>query len=1177
MKIFTKFSMKNAFVVFLAVILIAVGGVYSASGIQEEAMPDISIPIVTIYTVYPGAAPNDVANNITNPIQTAITGIQGITDIKGISNENVSIVEADFDYSANIDTGLKNIQDAVNAVTLPSNAEKPNIQKITMGSFPAMTYSIQSSKNINDLTQFVNSTLKPDLSSVSGVASATVEGLNNNDIYIKLNSQEMKNNNITLQQVQNAIAANNVSFPIGDTEINQKDLAITINNKLNNINDIEAIPIIVPPNTSQIISDSFGQVQQGMNQMGKAIGNLGQAVGQMGQTMGQVTQGFGNTTKTMGSMIGSNTQSIALLGQIQQQEATIISEQAVLNDAKATLAEKKQAGTAISQANIEIQSLTKSLQSTLNNVEQQGQQLTTASSSTNGASIKTNNSTASTNVSTSNTNSSADTSIKVVFLKDIANITNGSDALKYFARSNYNQGMILNIYKTDGANTVQMATDVDQKLSDISKSNKDVHFNKIYDSSQTVKDSVSGMMDEGIAGAIFAMIVIALFLRNLRSTLIAIVSIPLSVLITLIIIPRFGITLNTMSLGGIAVAVGRIVDDSIVVIENIYRRLSISKDTGEDKDMLIEDATGEVGSAVAASTITTVGVFLPLAFVSGLIGKVFIPFAYTVVVCILASLLVALTVVPVMSRLMLAKGKFKHDDKEGIMAKGYKKLLNSVLNHRIIVLAACLVLLIVSLGLLKRIGVQFLPSSDSNIINVKLTMPVGTAADKTNAEALRYENYLKSRKDVVDVASIVGDTSSSGGGVLSNQGSNIGAFTIVLNQNEDINKAVSELQKEAKSFSSNGESMTVTPQSTTGTQADNVQVIINGNNTSDITKAAGLITDKLKTMSTLSNVTNNISETREQISITVDPNKAAQNGLTPATAAQLLTSYLGYNQVATIDNGSGSNSNTINVMLGFDSQDINSVDKIKNLIIQGSSGDVKVSDIANVEEQTGPATISELDQKQYAEVDADININDTSKVTKDAQSEIDSISKKLPAGVTYELQGSNKSISDGFSQMEMAMAVAIMLVYIIMVITFGEPKTPFAILFSLPFAGVGAISALFIANEPLTVSGMIGMLMLIGIVVTNAIVLLDRVKTYRKVGMGVREALLEAGAVRLRPILMTALSTVMALIPLVLGFSHGNLISQGLGIAVMGGLVFSTILTLIIVPVMYSILNWKEE
>lgn len=1177
MKFFTKFSMKNAFVILLAVILIAVGGIYSGSGIKEEAMPNISIPVVTVFTVYPGAAPKDVADGVTRPIQKSLSGIQGVSDIKGISNENVSIVVAQFNYSADIDKGVAAIQDSINKVSLPQNVQKPTISKVTMGSFPAMTYTIESSKNINDLTEFVNSKLQPELSGVAGVSSVDVKGLKNNYVYIKLDEQKMKDNNLTFQSIQNYINANNLSYPVGDAEINQKDLAIRVANQYKSIDDVKSIPIIIAPNTSKIMGDSFNKIGEGMNQMGEVIGQLGNAVGQLGQSMGQMAQGMGSTSKTMGEMIGNNTQSIAVLSVIQQQEGIILNQQAVLANPKSSTEDKAKASAAITQANLAIQSSANSLQQLLTAQQEKGKELAQSASTpqTSGSSTK---SSISINKNTNDTNNTTDedTKIKVMFLKDFADISTGDENAKYFARSNYKDGMVLSIYKTDDSNTVLLAKAIEDKISDFSRNNKDIKFNKINDSSIAVKDSVSGMMNEGIAGAIFAMIIIALFLRNLKSTIIAVVSIPLSVLIALILLPRFNITLNTMSLGGIAVAVGRIVDDSIVVIENIYRRLSLSNSEAENKAELIEEATHEVGSAIAASTITTVAVFLPLSFISGLIGRVFIPFAYTVVICILASLLVALTVVPVMSRFMLSSKKIKHVEKEGILAKGYKKILNFVLNHRLAVLAVCLLTLLASVGLLSKIGIQFMPSSNSNIINVKFTMPVGSSADKTNEEAMKFENYLKNRNDVVNVASIIGDTSSSGN-VLSNQSSNVGAFTVVLKEDTDVNKAVDEFRKEAKEFSKNGESMTVTTESVSGTQADNIQVIINGNNIQDITKAAGLITDKLKDMDTLNNVTNNISEKRPEISIAVDPVKAGNKGLTTATAAALIKNYLGFTRITTIDNSTDDNSSTIDVMLGYNPKDIDTIDKIKNLEIQGAQEVVKVGDIATVEQKDGPATISELNGKQYASVSADVKISDTNKVTKDAKTKIEAIKQSFPAGVTYELDGSNKSISEGFSQMGMAMAVAVTLVYIVMVITFGEPLTPFAILFSLPFAAVGAIAALFIANQPLTVSGMIGMLMLIGIVVTNAIVLLDRVKTNRSKGMNIREALLEAGSVRLRPILMTAISTVMALIPLAAGFSHGSLISQGLGIAVIGGLVFSTILTLIIVPVMYSLLNRSRD
>lgn len=1153
MKFFTKFSMKNAFVVLLAVILIVVGGIYSGLGIKEEAMPNISIPVVTVFTVYPGAAPNDIADSITRPIQKSLSGIQGITNVKGISNENVSIIVAEFDYSADIDKGQRDIEDAVNKVTIPENAQKPTISKVTMGSFPVMTYSVQGTKDINELSDFINSKVKPEISGVTGVSSVDVKGIKNDDVYIKLDEQKMKDNNITLQAVQSAINANNISYPVGSTEVDKKELAIRVSRKFNSIDDIKSVPIIVMPNTTKIMGDSFNKIGEGMNQ-------LGEAVGQIGESMGQLAQGVGTTSKSMGEMIGNNTQAIAMLSVIQQQEGIILSQQAVLSNPKVAPADQLKAKAAIEQANKVIQSTANSLQQILTAQSEKGKEL---SSSVSTAQTTSNTKSKS---SVNSTSSSEDMKLKVVYLKDISDIYTGNETANFFARSNFKEGIVLNIYKLDDSNTVQLAKDVEKKIEELSKDNKDVKFSKIKDSSIAVKDSVNGMMREGITGAIFAMLVIALFLRDVKSTIIAVVSIPLSVLIALILLPRFGITLNTMSLGGIAVAVGRIVDDSIVVIENIYRKFSLSKSSEINKAELIEEATQEVGSAIAASTITTVGVFLPLSFISGLIGRVFIPFAYTVVICIIASLFAALTVVPVMSRFMLSNKNMKHTEKEGIMAKSYKKLLNSVLNHRVIVIALSLLILVSSIGLLKQIGIQFMPASNSNVINIKLTLPVGTSAYETNEEAKKFEEYLKSRSDIENVASIIGDTSSSGGNVLSNQSANAGSFIVVLKDSVNVNKALDELNTKAKEFNKDGRTMTVNPENVTN-QSETVEVIIHGNSIEDITKASGLITDKLKNMEGLNNVTNNISQRKPEISISVDAAKAADKGITPAMAVGLVRSYLGDTKVASMDNGS-----TIDVMLGYKSKDVDSVDKIKNLEIQGMGDAVKIGDIAEVKEKDGPATISELNGKQYASVVADIKGNNTSKVTKDARVEIESIKSSLPEGITYELQGSNKNIDEGFSQMGMAMFVAIALVYIVMVITFGEPLTPFAILFSLPFAGVGAIIALYIAKQPLTVSGMIGMLMLIGIVVTNAIVLLDRVKTNRAKGMSVREALLEAGSVRLRPILMTAIATVMALMPLALGFSKGSLISQGLGIVVIGGLVFSTILTLIIVPVMYSIL-----
>ncbi|AAK78350.1 HAE1 family hydrophobic/amphiphilic exporter-1 [Clostridium acetobutylicum] len=1160
----TKFSLKNMFVIFLIIILITVGGLYSTKTINMESMPNINIPVVTAVTVYPGASPEQVASDISRPVQKAISGIQGIQDVKTTSNENVSVVVAQFDYSADMDKAQKNVEDAVNKIKFPESAKKSTISRISMGSAPIMTYSINSTKSIDELTKIVNDKIEPKLSGISGVSSVEMQGTSNDDIYVKVDNDKLKNNGLTLSDVKTALQGNNISIPAGSVNVGDSTLPIEMTKKLYTTADIEAMPIAVIPNQTKVVGEAFQQVQGGMTQLGQAVGQLGQNMGQLGQAVGQMGQGMGQ----MGQMVGGNTQSIAILNQMQKAQSQILLEQEVLTNPTSSAQDKTKAQATITAAQGMLQQAQAQLDKLMGAQIESSKALSSSAGSlkTAAPSQGTAKSSSAPSLGSSSSSSSSNASqIKVVYLKDVATVTRGSADKSYFIRSNSKNSIILNIYKTDDGNTVNVAKDVASALEDLQKSNNGIKFNKISDSSKYVKDSVNGMVREGVLGALFAIVVIAFFLKNIKATIIAVVSIPLSILIALILLPRFGITLNIMSLSGMAVAVGRIVDDSIVVIENIHRR--ILKDDVE-KGKIIQVAADEVSSAITSSTVTTVAVFLPLAMISGMVGKVFVPFAVTVVICILASLLVAVTVVPVMSRLMILNEKPKPEKGEGAIVGFYKKVLNGALNHRAAVMGVSVVLFVLSLFLIKGIGIQFLPSSSSNVLNGTITTAPGTSAEKTNEEALKFEKYLLNRSDVKTVVSSIGDNSSSSSSAMSMQGGNSGKITIVLKDGVNNDKSADEIIKKATDMSSKNTKFAVTVQSFTSGSKDNVEIVVNGNNMKDITAAASKATEALKGVKELTNVNNTLSSKKPEISVAIDSAKAANEGLSPMIAAGMVQGIMNYNNVTTIQSGK----NNVNVYLGYDNKDINSLDKVKTIQLQGASGSFNLSDIADVQVADGPVSVEELNGNQYASITADVKTKDTQTASKNAMEKIKSI-KGIPNGVTFTQNGSAKSISDSFSQMGMAMLVAVFMVYIVMVLAFGEPKAPFAILFSLPFAAIGAIVALFITRQPLGIPGLIGMLMLIGIVVTNAIVLLDRVQSNRKKGMLVREALIEAGAIRMRPIFMTAIATVMALTPLAAGFSEGAVISQGLGIVVIGGLVVSTILTLIIVPVMYSVLE----
>lgn len=1160
MNLFTKFSLKNTVVIFLIIAMVIGGGIYSTGIIKQEAMPNISIPMITTSTLYIGAAPEDVAEKVSRPLQKSISGIQGVKSVQSISNENISFVITEFDYSQDMDKAEKAVQDAIDKVTLPDTVQKPVVSKISFGGFPIIQYSLESTMNIQDFTKYVDAKLVPKLSGVSGVSNIDVQGTSSKKIYIKLDNAKMTKYNINAQDIQKTLQANNISIPAGNVNIGEISMPVKISSKVTTLNDLESIPFVVVPNQTAAIGESMGKIMEGVGQLGNAVGGLGQAVNGLGQGMSQI-----------GSLVGTNTQAIAMLNMIQKSEAMILSQQAILSNPNSSEGDKAKATMGLAQGEAMLkgaqQAFDKVMAGLTKGMIANGQKQNTSGTRTGIAQG---------NLGAKNTLTKPSANalvIKTVFLKDFATVTEGNDEAAFYTRSNLKDGMTLNVYKNDDANTVSVSSDVNKALQELGSENGKVKFNKINDASDAIKTSVNGMVKEGLLGALFAILVIALFLRDIRATVIAVVSIPLSILIALILLPRFNITLNIMSLGGIAVAIGRIVDDSIVVIENVYRRVQMGEATDEiSRQQLIESATKEVSSAITSSTITTVAVFLPLALVSGMIGKIFTPFALTVVICILASLLVAVTVVPVLCKLMLLNGKKKHIVKESKFLNIYNRVLMTALSHKLVVLVVSIILLIASFGMVSKIGVQFMPSDTTAVLTGKLTLAPGSSLAKTNSESLKFEKYLMSNKNVKTVVSSVGDTSGATGLKMSLQGSNGANFTIIMKDGINLDLAAAEIIKKASEFGGKDESLIVKAQSTTG-QRDNFEIVVNGTNNKAIADGATMITKEIKGIKEFSNIANNLSEKKKEVAVEIDKDKAASKGLSPIMVAGIVRGMMTDSTIMTLTN----NGKDIDVLMGYDNNSINSLDKVKNLEMNLMGSKIKLKDVANISEKYGPVSISELDGNQYASITADISGSDTTKVSNEAIKKIDAIKDKLPAGVTYSLGGSSKQIAETFGQMGMAMLAAVFMVYIVMVLAFGEATAPFAILFSLPFAAVGAILALFITRQPLTMSGMIGMLMLIGIVVTNAIVLLDRVQTNRKRGMSINDSLIEAGSIRLRPIFMTAIATVMALMPLALGFSEGTIISQGLGIVVIGGLTLSTVLTLVIVPVMYGTLEELKE
>ncbi|MCP8968525.1 efflux RND transporter permease subunit [Ectobacillus ponti] len=744
-----------------------------------------------------------------------------------------------------------------------------------------------------------------------------------------------------------------------------------------------------------------------------------------------------------------------------------------------------------------------------------------------------------------------------VLLKDIAKIEAVSEQAEK-TRYNEKDALSMAVTKKQDANTVEVA---DQVIKVLDRYKDKVDYAIGYDSADGIKKSVETLVKEGLLGALFASLAVLLFLRNIRATIIAIVSIPLSLLFAVIFLKRLDISLNIMTLGGMAVAVGRVVDDSIVVIENIFRRVRKSKEGMSNE--LVLDSTREILKAIVSSTLTTVVVFLPLGFVGGITGEFFLPFALTIVFSLLASLLVAVTVVPILARFSFKK--VPKEEKEDGLQRAYAKSIVWALNHKLIVILASLLLLGGSFAVVPKLGFTFIPNEAQKTLIASIELPASTSLEKTNDVSLKMEKMFRGYDSIKEVTAGVGSRDFTTGLKRENKAS----YFITLKEGEDVPKLITELEKKMQEIAdaeAKGTKLGVQELSSGGPPSNNnVDIDLYSTNLDALQTAAKQVEEYMGKNKDLKYVTNNFSEKQKQYLVQIDPEKSAQYGLSGFQILGTISDQTTPVQVGTLKLDQKDQS----VQLSY-SQSLASLDELKNVTLFSQRGPVKLGEVAEVKEIDSFTAIQKLDGKIYARVSAQIEGNNTQAVTQQVSSDVKKLD--LPKDVSLTAGGGSDDTVKTFQDLGLAMIIAIGLVYLAMLITFGKARIPFIILSSLIFVPIGALVSLFIAKEPLSVSVMIGFLMLIGIVTTNAIVLVDRIGQNREQkGMKIRDALVEAGKTRLRPILMTAFATITALIPLALTTSSGTLISKGLAITVIGGLTSSTLLTLIIIPIMYEL------
>ncbi|WP_320778528.1 efflux RND transporter permease subunit [Streptomyces sp. CRN 30] len=759
-----------------------------------------------------------------------------------------------------------------------------------------------------------------------------------------------------------------------------------------------------------------------------------------------------------------------------------------------------------------------------------------------------------------------------VRLGDVAKVEEKEAKADSLTRTNGRPSLAVAVTMDRDGSAVAISEAVEDKLPSLREQlGSGAELTVVSDQGPAVSKAIKGLTTEGGLGLLFAVVVILVFLASIRSTLVTAVSIPLSVVLALIVLWTRDLSLNMLTLGALTIAIGRVVDDSIVVLENIKRHLGY----GEERQEAILKAVREVAGAVTSSTLTTVAVFLPIGLVGGMVGELFGSFSLTVTAALLASLLVSLTVVPVLSYWFLRAPKGTPEDADEArrlaeekeaksrLQRFYVPVLRFATRRRLTSVAIAVVVLIGTFGMAPLLKTNFFDQGEQQVLNVKQELEPGTSLAATDAEAKKVEKLIQDTDGVKDFQVTIGSSgfmAAFGGGTDTNQAS----YQIMLEDSASAEDVQDSLEAGLAKLGDSAGTTTIAAGDGFGSQ--DLSVVVKASEADALRTAAEEVRKAVASLDDVTDVSSDLSQSVPRISVKAN-GRAAEAGFTEQTLGAAVTQAVRGTTAAkaVLDD-------TERDVVITSAKPAETLAELKALPL----GPVKLGDIATVKLVDGPVSMTRIDGQRAATVTARPTGDNTGAVSTELTAKIDDLD--LPTGVTAEIGGVSADQDEAFVNLGLAMLAAIAIVFMLLVGTFRSLAQPLILLVSIPFAATGALGLLIVTGTPMGVPAMIGMLMLIGIVVTNAIVLIDLINQYRKQGHGVVEAVVEGGRHRLRPILMTALATIFALLPMALGVTgEGGFIAQPLAVVVIGGLVTSTLLTLLLVPTLYAALELRKE
>ncbi|WP_434770186.1 efflux RND transporter permease subunit [Curtobacterium flaccumfaciens] len=1113
MHLLSVFSLRNRALIALVTIVVAVFGGIALSSLKQELIPSVEFPQVAIVSAYPGATPEVVSNDVSTKIEQAIQVVPDLESTSATSSTGQSVVSASFQYGSNLASAEDKIQTAVNALSLPDSVQT----QIVTGSFddlPVLQVAVSASGNQEQLVDRLQASAIPDLEKLDGVRQADVFGNPGRRVVITPNQDELAARGLTQTAISDALDDNGTLIPGGTITEDGSTLSVQTGERIASLDDIRALPL-TSSSSSSSSSGSSGSDGSGSGAAG-AAGTTPSGDGTAAGATGTGATGDGAT--------GTGT------------------------------------GTTGTGA--------------------------TGDTATGGS-------------------TTADTPTDTT-LGDVAKVAITESPRTSISRVDGQQALTISITKTQEANTVDVSKTVRDALPGIEdKIEGDPRFTVVFDQAPYIQQSIDSLAEEGLLGLAFAVIVILVFLLSWRSTLVTAISIPTSVLLAAIGMRAAGYTLNIITLAALTIAIGRVVDDSIVVIENIKRHML----PGVDRGRAVRDAVREVAGAVTASTLTTVAVFLPVAFVAELVGELFRPFAVTVTLALVASLFVSLTIVPVLAYWWLRPPKAKpgdattaadaeaeavaapsapdveHDHSEGALASAadlhdagtadrlrrvYLPVLRWVVRKPVVVILLAVIVLGGTVATLPFVTTNYLGDSGQNTFTVTQDLKAGSSLAVQSESARKVERALQDVDGVETVQTTIGTSGQSIQAAFGGGGSASVQYAVTTDAEADQPTIQADARKAIGSIENVGEVTIASSGGGFGGSSD-IEVDVTAPTQAQLETASRQVLKTMQSVPDTTGATSNLSAAEPFLAVRVDRQKAASLGLTETQVGGLVAAAVSPRDTGSIEIDDA----TLDVYIA-DPEPPTTIGALRALDVPTSTGTVPLSDVATVEESEGPTTVTTTNAARTATITVTPDATNLGAAVQSVTTAVDELD--LPKGATASIGGVAASQSSAFSQLGLAVLVAVLIVYVIMVATFRSLLQPLLLLVSVPFAATGAILLQIASGVPIGVASLIGLLMLVGIVVTNAIVLIDLVNQYRRRGLRVREALIEGATRRLRPILMTAMATIFALLPMAIGLTgKSGFISQPLALVVIGGLVSSTLLTLVVLPALYFVVERARE